>query len=102
MAALHETDTPTEESPTVSPSSRAKKKTKRARRKKSAPKASQQTRVTVSAEQLPRKSLEQALRIPRTLRDVFAGGPAEWQDIARATNLSMAQQNKYYLWAALA
>lgn len=58
--------------------------------------------VQISAEQLPRKTLEQALRIPRTLREVFAGGPTKWPDLAKASGLSLSQSNKYYVWAAQA
>jgi hypothetical protein len=64
--------------------------------------AAKPARVVISGDQLPRKSLEQALRIPRSLREVFAGGPAAWPDIAKATGLSLSQPNKYYLWAAQA
>lgn len=44
-----------------------KAKSKPAKKGKATP------RVFVSAEQLPRKSVEQALRIARALRDVLAG-----------------------------
>jgi hypothetical protein len=58
-------------------------------------------RVQVSAEQLPRKSLEQALRVARALRDVLAGGPAKWPEIASAMGLGAGNQvNKYFLWSA--
>jgi len=75
-----------------------KKSPKKARRdsKRSAP------RVVVSAEQLPRKSLEQSLRIARTLRETFAGGPASWQEIAKAMDMPPNPMNKYYLWSAQA
>jgi hypothetical protein len=56
----------------------------------------------MSADQLPRKTLEEALRIPRALREVLSGGPAKWPEIAKATQLSLSQKNKYYLWAAQA
>lgn len=60
-------------------------------------------RTQVSAEQLPRKSLEQALRIARALRDVHAGGPAKWPQIADAMGISASNQvNKYFLWSAQA
>lgn len=58
-------------------------------------------RVQVSAEQLPRKSLEQALRVARALRDVLAGGPARWPELASAMGLGAGNQvNKYFLWSA--
>jgi hypothetical protein len=57
----------------------------------------------ISGEQLPRKSLEQALRVARALRDVLAGGPATWDEIASAMGISAGtQMNKYFLWAAQA
>ena len=59
--------------------------------------------VQISADQLPRKSLEQALRVARGLRDVYAGGPAQWAQIAEAMGISGgAQTNKYFLWSAQA
>lgn len=58
-------------------------------------------RVQISAEQLPRKSLEQALRVARALRDTHAGGPAQWPQIADAMGISAgAQVNKYFLWSS--
>jgi hypothetical protein len=59
-------------------------------------------RVQMPAEQLPRKSLEQALRVAKALREVHAGGPAKWPQIAEAMGISGAQVNKYFLWSAQA
>lgn len=60
-------------------------------------------RVMVSAEQLPRKSLEQALRVAKALREVPAGEVADWSQIARAMGIGPGNQmNKYYLWSAQA
>ena len=74
-----------------------KNKAKKQSKRKSPP------RVIVSAEQLPRKSLEQALVIGKTLREVFAGGPANWEQIAQAMKVAPKNtNNKYPLWAALA
>jgi len=56
----------------------------------------------VSAEQLPRRSLEQALRVAQALRETLAGGPATWDDIASALKIGASAQNKYYLWSAQA
>jgi len=57
----------------------------------------------LSGEQLPRKNLEQALRVARALRDVLAGGPATWDEIASAMQIAAGNQmNKYYLWSAQA
>jgi hypothetical protein len=84
----------------VKPSRRARK-TKRAAnkltnlRQHSSP-------VVMSAEQLPRRTLEQSLRVAKALRDTLAGGPATWQDIASAMKIGTRPQNKYYLWSAQA
>jgi hypothetical protein len=60
-------------------------------------------KVQLSAEQLPRRSMEQALRVARALRETLAGGPAPWEDIASAMKIgAFAQNNKYYLWSAQA
>ncbi len=87
---------------------RARKSSKRAKastRGRAKQTTAQRTpaRVHISAEQLPRKSLEQALRVARALRDVHAGGPAQWTQIAEAMGISAgAQVNKYFLWSAQA
>ncbi len=74
-----------------------KRRTTRSKRSSTAA----QRKVIVSAEQLPRKSLEQALRVARALRDTLAGGPATWEEIASAMGISAGTQvNKYYLWSA--
>lgn len=81
----------------------AKKMTKRATKSRRTSKAAQARRVQVSADQLPRKTLEQSLRVARALRDVLAGGPAKWTEIASAMGLnSTTQTNKYFLWSAQA
>lgn len=84
-------------------------KTKKVRKPKSAKKPKKQSknksmsRVVVSAEQLPRKSLEESLVVARLLREVFAGGPATWEQIAQAMRVNPKNLNqKYPLWAALA
>jgi hypothetical protein len=82
-------------------SRRAKTSSQKVKGRRSGQKTS--TRVQISAEQLPRKSLEQALRVARALRDVYAGGPAQWTQTAEAMGISAgAQTNKYFLWSALA
>lgn len=87
------------------PKAEAVKRSKRTpRSKKSKQSASAPAaRVQISAEQLPRKSLEQALRVARALREVYAGGPAQWPQIAEAMGISAGSQaNKYFLWSAQA
>ena len=87
---------------TPEPTKRPKAKPAKKRVKKRAA-AAKSARVQVSAEQLPRKSLEQALRVARALRDVHAGGPAKWPQIADAMGISAGNNvNKYFLWSAQA
>ncbi len=80
-----------------------RKKAPKGRRARRTVKGKPVARVKVSAEQLPRKSLEQALRVARALREVYAGGPARWPQIAEAMGISAGNQvNKYFLWSAQA
>ena len=65
-------------------------------------KAAKQPQVQVSADQLPQRSLEQALRVATAMRETLAGGPATWEDIASAMNITPRPQNKYFLWSAQA
>jgi hypothetical protein len=67
---------------------------------KSATKAQPKKSTQISSDQLPRKSLEHALRIAKALREVHAGGPVAWPELGKAAGLGMSQSNKYYLWAA--
>ena len=98
----------TPETTTPDPTKRGKAKSHKMRRK-GRPKVVRSrptkpgARVQISAEQLPRKSLEQALRVARALREVHAGGPAKWPQIAEAMGISATNQvNKYFLWSAQA
>lgn len=88
------------------PSAQATKTPKRSDRKsmttKKTASKTKPPRIVVSAEQLPRKSLEQALRIAKVLREVFGGGPATWDEIAKALKIASNPMNKYLLWAAKA
>jgi hypothetical protein len=79
---------------------KASTKQKRALTKGTGKKAGRAMRV--SADQLPRRSLEVALRVTRALRDTLAGGPATWEEIASAMTIGASAQNKYYLWSAQA
>ncbi len=65
-------------------------------------KVAKQQQIQVSADQLPRRSLEQALRIAKAMRETLAGGPATWEDIASAMDIKPIPQNKYFLWSAQA
>lgn len=84
----------------------AKKANNRKAGRKAAPsksgKATKPPQVQVSADQLPRRSLEQALRVARAMRETLAGGPATWEDIASAMEIKPSPQNKYFLWSAQA
>jgi len=52
---------------------------------------------------LPRKTLEDALRVARAIKDEYAGKLATWEDIAKALAFSPTNpNNKYLLWAATA
>lgn len=84
------------EEPVHQPKRKAKRKRGRAGKTSGVP------RVVVSAEQLPRRSVEQALRVAKILRDIYAGGPASWVDIAQALKVKPSPSNKYLLWAAQA
>ena len=91
----------TRESTTPESSKRVKVKRSKKRKRGRAAAVKIPARIQVSAEQLPRKSLEQALRVARALRDVHAGGPAKWPQIAEAMGISAGNQvNKYFLWSA--
>lgn len=98
MADQKEEETGGSESPPKA--KRPKKVGKKTAKKKQ---ASGTQRVQISADQLPRKSLEQSLRVARALREVYAGGPAKWPQVAEAMGISAgAQTNKYFLWSAQA
>lgn len=52
---------------------------------------------------LPRKTLEVALRVARVIKDEYASKLATWDDIAKALGFSATNpNNKYFLWAATA
>jgi hypothetical protein len=81
----------------------ARKKRDSTARMTSGRNGSKAARAIVSSSELPRKSLEQALRVAKALREVLAGGPAGWPEIAKAMGIGAGNQaNKYYLWSAQA
>lgn len=62
-----------------------------------------ETQTRVSAESLPRRNLETALRVCHALRENYAGKNATWEEIARALKVSAKDpKNKYPLWSAVA
>lgn len=71
---------------------------KKARKPKA---AAQDTQVYLSGEALPRRSLEQALRVARVLHGTYAGKSATWDDVAQAMGIGPKSPNtKYIIWAA--
>ncbi len=58
-------------------------------------------RVRVAAESLPRRPLEQALRIATVLHETYAGKSATWEAVAQALDIGAQSANtKYVMWAA--
>lgn len=57
----------------------------------------------VSSDDLPKKTLEDSLRVAKAIADHYAGKQASWEDIARVLEFSPNNpNNKYYLWSASA
>jgi len=57
----------------------------------------------VSSNDLPKRSLEDALSVAKAISDSFAGKNATWEDIAGALGISPNNPNKkYMLWSAAA
>lgn len=58
--------------------------------------------ATVSSKDLPKKTLEDALRVARAIKDNY-GKEATWEDIAKAMGFSPKNpNNQYFLWSATA
>jgi hypothetical protein len=59
--------------------------------------------VQIASDALPRKTLQDALKVAFAIKDNYGSNGATWEDIARAMGIGAGNQiNKYYLWAALA
>lgn len=57
----------------------------------------------VSSQDLPKKTLEDSLRVANAINDHYAGKQASWEDISRVLEFSPNNpNNKYYLWSAAA
>lgn len=57
----------------------------------------------VASADLPRKSLEDALKVAKVIKDEYAGKLATWEDIAKGMGFAASNpNNKYFLWAATA
>jgi hypothetical protein len=74
--------------------------------KRKSTKASVQTaseKTVVSSESLPRRTLEESLRVAQVIRDTYAGKPTSWHEIAKALGVSPQHpRNRYPLWSAVA
>lgn len=59
--------------------------------------------TVVSAEALPRRTLDEALRVAQIIRDTYAGKATSWAEIAQAMGVSAnSPSNRYPLWSAVA
>lgn len=80
----------------------AKKKAKAAPKKAPTKKAAPKPKKIPSGD-LPRKTLEEAIRLAQVIKDDYAGKLATWEDIAKSMDFSAKNpNNQYYLWAATA
>ncbi len=67
------------------------------------PKATARKRAQVSSEDLPKKTLEDALTIAATIKDNFGKTGATTEQIAKAMDISPSNVNyKYLVWSATA
>jgi hypothetical protein len=65
--------------------------------------AAEKTHTVVSSEALPRRTLEEALRVATVIRDTYAGKQTSWPEIASALGVSEKNpMNRYPLWSAVA
>ena len=59
--------------------------------------------TVVSSEALPRRTLEDSLRIAQVIRDTYAGKATSWSELAKALGVSAKNPvNRYPLWSATA
>ncbi|WP_051301929.1 hypothetical protein [Sedimenticola selenatireducens] len=80
-----------------------KKVVKKKVTRKSAAQSKQRAQKQISSQDLPKKSLQDALSIAKTINDHYAGKNASWEDIAKAMEFSAKNpNNKYLLWSASA
>lgn len=63
----------------------------------------EKARDRLSADQFPKNTLEEAIKIPKLLHDEMRGGPASWSQVASALKISPTNnRNKYPVWSAKA
>jgi hypothetical protein len=80
----------------------AKKRTDRSKTI-STPLDQKDKQTVVSSEALPRRTLEQSLRIAQVIRDTYAGKATSWAELAKALGVSEKNPvNRYPLWSATA
>ncbi len=71
--------------------------------RKATGKTAAQKPTQIASEDLPRKTLEDSLKVARIIKDEYAGKFATWDDIAKSMGFSPNNpNNKYYLWGATA
>jgi len=69
---------------------------------KATPKKSSTKAKSIASDDLPRKTLEDAIRVARVIEDDYAGKLATWDDIAKSMGFSATNpNNKYFLWSLL-
>lgn len=80
-----------------------KKAAKKAPATKKASAATDGKQIKLTADALPRRSLEKAIDVARTLRQVFAGKPASFAELAKNMNTTVNNVDfKYMVWSAVA
>lgn len=73
-----------------------------AKKKQKPDKLSKKGQVQISGEALPRRSLEQVVRIAETLYTTYAGKSASWEELCKTLDLTPQNANtKYLIWSAL-
>lgn len=94
-------ESPAEE--TATPKRTVRKRGKRkAKAKPTRSTSKPQGKQQISSDDLPRKTLEDALKVPAVIKENY-GKQATWEDIAKAMQFSPTNpNNKYYLWSASA
>jgi hypothetical protein len=81
----------------------AKKSATEAAAKKSARSHGKEKQQYLAAEMIPRRSLEQAIAVAKTLRQVYAGKSASFEELAKAMDTSITNTDfKYAVWSAVA
>ncbi|HEB72762.1 MAG TPA: hypothetical protein ENI77_09100, partial [Nitrospirae bacterium] len=77
--------------------------TKKRRKKAKSKKNTAEIKTNLSSDALPRRTLEQAIRIATIIHKTYAGTTASWNDIAEALKIGpKSNQTKYLMWSAKA